>query len=345
MSRRVFRTAGLLAFIASATGCYIIKQGQGQIDIVLNSRPIEEVYADPGLPESRARKLDLVLASRRFAEERLGLRPSRNYTTYFDTGRRAVTYVVSACRPDAFIPYTWWFPIVGSLPYKGFFDRADAEAEAAALRADGWDVTVGESTAYSTLGWFRDPVFSSMLSLSDASLASTVIHELVHGTVYVPGHADFNESLATFVGRQGALQLLEERHGRGSGAAEDARARFEDEALFDEFIADLHGRLAALYGSALNREEKLAERAGIFDGARAELNSLAPGFRTSSFRRLRDLELNNAVVVAQHRYGRYNEFRRVFGRVRHSWPAFFAAVSAAASSGDPLGAVEALARE
>jgi predicted aminopeptidase len=234
---------------------------------------------------------------------------------------------------------------VGSLPYKGFFDRADAEEEAAALRADGWDVTVGESAAYSTLGWFRDPVFSSMLSMSDASLASTVIHELVHGTVYVSGHADFNESLASFVGRTAALQLLEERHGRGSPPAEEARARFEDETLFDEFIADLYRRLSELYGSERPRGEKLAAREEVFAGAREELKGLVATFRTASFRRLQDLPLNNAVIVAQYRYGRYDQFRRVFGRVRNSWPAFFAAVSAAASSGDPLGAVEALARE
>jgi predicted aminopeptidase len=341
---RFLRAAGALAVVAS-TGCYYVNQAKGQFDIVLNSRPIEEVYSDPELTESKARKLDLVLAARHFAETRLGLRPSRNYTTYFDTGRRAVTYVVSACKADAFIPYLWWFPIVGSLPYKGFFDLDDAEAEAAALRAEGWDVMVGESAAYSTLGWFRDPVFSSMLSLSDASLASTVIHELVHGTIYVADHADFNESLATFVGRQGALQLLEERHGRGSPGVEEARARFEDEALFDDFILDLYERLSVLYRSERTREEKLAGRGKIFTGAREELRSLATNFRTGSFRRLQDLEMNNAVIVAQYRYGRYNQFRRVYERVRNSWPAFFAAVSAAALSGDPLGAVEALARE
>src|SRR5262247_2124140 len=120
------RAAGLIILLAALQGCYYLNQAKGQFDIVLNSRPIEEVFADPGLSDAKARKLDLVLAARRFAEEDLGLRPSRNYTTYFDLGRRAVTYVVSACRSDAFVPYTWWFPIVGSLPYKGYFDEEDA---------------------------------------------------------------------------------------------------------------------------------------------------------------------------------------------------------------------------
>ncbi|HEY3225774.1 MAG TPA: aminopeptidase [Planctomycetota bacterium] len=341
----ILRTAGLIALLATGPGCYYLNQAAGQFDIVLNSRPLEEVYADPGLTETRARKLDLVQAARRFAEERLGLKPSRNYTTYFDTGRRAVTYVVSAVRPDAFVPYVWWFPVVGSLPYKGFFDRRDAEAEASALRAEGWDVCIGESAAYSTLGWFRDPVFSSMLAMSDASLASTVIHELVHGTIYASGQTDFNESLATFVGREGALQLLEERHGREAPEVREARSRFEDEALFDAFILDLYERLAALYSSSRTREEKLSEREQVFAGAREEYATLVPRFRTGVFRRVSGPELNNATIVAQVRYGRYNEFRRVFGRVRNSWPAFFAAVSAAAANGNPLAAVEALARE
>jgi predicted aminopeptidase len=341
----LIRAAGVLALLVVAPGCYYLNQAKGQLDIVFNSRPIEDVYGDPGLTEARARKLDLVAASRRFAEERLGFRPSDNYTTYFDTGRRAVTHVVSACKSDAFVPYLWWFPIVGSLPYKGYFDREDAEAEAASLREDGWDVTVGESTAYSTLGWFRDPVFSSMLSMSEASLASTVIHELVHGTIYVTDHADFNESLATFVGREGALQLLEERYGPESPRVGEARARFEDERLLDGFFADLFHRLGSLYASDRPAEEKMTLRQGIFEGAREELKLLGSRFKSNVSRRLHEMELNNAVVVAQHRYGRYNEFRRVFERVRNSWPAFFAAVSAAASSGNPLGAVEALARE
>jgi len=108
-------------------------------------------------------------------------------------------------------------------------------------------------------------------------------------------------------------------------------------------IADLYRRLNALYGSDRSREEKLAERAKIFEGAREELKSAASKFRSQ--RRVPDVEFNNAVVVAQYRYGRYNQFRRVFERVQNSWPAFFAAVSAAASSDNPLGAVEALARE
>jgi len=337
---RALRAAALLALLAPAAGCYYLGLAKHQLELMAGSRPLEEVYADPGLTDARARKLDIVRAARRFSEEGLGLRPSRNYTTYFDTGRDVLSYVVSACRPDSFVPYSWSFPIVGSLPYKGFIRREDAEAEAAALRADGWDVHIGETAAYSTLGWFTDPVFSSMLSMSEPDLASTIIHELVHGTIYVEGQSDFNESLAEFVGREGALQLFEELHGTGSPAVRAAKARFDIEELFYTVMRDLFGRLAKLYASDRTREEKLARRREIFEGARAEFRSMGAGFH-----RFSELKLNNALVVATVRYGRYNEFRRVFERALGSWPAFFAAVSAAASTGDPLAAVEALARE
>jgi len=156
----------------------------------------------------------------------------------------------------------------------------------------------------------------------------------------VKGQSDFNESLAEFVGREGALQLYEELYGAGSPAARAAQAGFRDEELFDTVMRDVFARLGAIYGSNRTREEKLDERRKIFEGVRAEFRSLG-----SRFRRFEEVELNNATVVAQVRYGRYNEFRRVYERAHGSWPAFFAAVSAAASTGDPLGAVEALASE
>ncbi|MBI4563378.1 MAG: aminopeptidase [Planctomycetes bacterium] len=320
------------------SGCYLARQACGQAKILLGSRDLTDVYRDPELDEASARKLDLIREAKRFAEENLGLRASRNYTTYFDTGRDAVTYVVSACLKDRFEPYRWWFPIVGSLPYKGFFDLEDAQAEVESLKQEGWDVDLSESAAYSTLGWFRDPVFSSMLDLSDAALAALIIHELVHGTLYVPGRADFNESLATFVGNEGAIQFLERRHGRDSMEARRARRRFEDEQAFDAALRDLFARLSVVYASDRAGEEKLALREEVFAGAREE-------FRALGFVRFAEGPLDNARLVARLRYGRYNSFRRAYERAHGSWPAFFAAVSAAAASDEPLEAVEALARD
>ena len=238
--------------------------------------------------------------------------------------------------------YTWWFPIIGSLRTKTALIGRTPRPKGGAGK-DGWDGDWGVHGVLDAGAVHRSDVLVDARCRTRRSRRRSSTSSSRDGVRFGP--AGFNESLATFVGRTAALQLIEERHGRGSTEAAEAVARFADEALFDEFISDLYSRLSELYESGHTREEKLALRAGIFDGAREELKSLSPRFRTGSFRRLREMELNNAVVVAQYRYGRYNEFRRVFERVRNSWPAFFAAVSAAASSANPLETVEALARE
>lgn len=341
----LLRALFLLSTAPLLGGCYVARQAVGQADILIHSRDLLEVYGDRGLSEAKARRLDIIVEAKRFAEEELGLRESRNYTTFYDTGRRPVTWIVSAVRKDAFEVKTWWFPVVGTVPYKGFFDPADARAEAESLEREGWDVDVSEAAAYSTLGWFTDPVYSSMLEMSEAGLASTIIHELLHGTIYVDGHSDFNESLAEFVGTEGAVQFLERRYGRQSPAVKAARASFEDAARFDAWNRDLYRRLDALYRSGVSREEKLSRREAIFGEARKEFNRLAPGFSSAGFSRMRDPELDNARIVARLRYGRYNAFRRAYERVQGSWPAFFAAVSAAVAGGKPSAFADAPAPE
>ncbi len=335
----LFLAAGLL------NGCYLLRQGLGQADILLNQRDLRDVQADPQLSEARARKLDLIFEARRFAVEELGFPPSPNYSTWYETGRRPVTWVVSAVRKDSFAVRTWWFPIIGSVPYKGHFDVEHARAEAEALERDGWDVAVSEAAAFSTLGWFRDPVFSSMLGLSEAGLASTILHELTHGAIYVAGHSDFNESLAEFVGNEAALQLLERRHGSGSAELAAARRLFSDSARFDAWVRDLYARLDAYYRGPGTPEEKIRGREEYFEAARREWARMAPSFSTPGFARMVGPGLDNAWIVARIRYGRYNVLRRVYERVHGSWPAFFATVSAAAATGDPLAALDAPERD
>src|SRR5437016_3916838 len=202
MSRIValFRLALLAGSALGAGGCYLLTQAGGQIDILLHSRGVEEMMADPSVSPAVKEKLRLVGDIKEFGEREMGLTPSSNYTTFYDTAGRPITYIVTACPKDSFRPYTWWFPIVGDVPYKGFFHRDDAVAEARALRAEGYDVRLGSASAYSTLGYFKDPVLSTMLDYPEEHLAALILHELTHGTIYLPGGADFNEGLASFVG-------------------------------------------------------------------------------------------------------------------------------------------------
>jgi predicted aminopeptidase len=285
------------------SGCYLVRQGEGQLTILLGARPISEVLADPDLDPRARRKLELILEIKEFGERQMGLAASTNYTRYFDTGGRPVSYIVSACRKDRFQPHTWWFPIVGEVPYKGFFRREDAAAEAEELARLGYDVSVGAVAAYSTLGWFPDPVFSTMLDDSEEELASLILHELTHLTLYVPGDTDFNESLATFVGRQGALEFVRWRFGAGSPLYDRAIRSTGFAELRDARNLELFRKLDDLY-----RSETLPDR-------KLELRDLVAGF-----------PVNNAEILMQRRYGRYDEFRPFFEDAGGDWPLFWARI-------------------
>ncbi|HLF92806.1 MAG TPA: aminopeptidase [Planctomycetota bacterium] len=332
-----------LLFPLAFGGCYLLKQAGGQIDILLHSRDVEEMLADPSVPPATKEKLRLVRDIKEFGEREMGLTPSANYTTFYDTVGRPVTFIVTACAKDSFRPYTWWFPIVGDVPYKGFFNRDDAVAEARALRAEGYDVSLGSAAAYSTLGYFKDPVLSTMLDIPAEHLAALILHELTHGTIFLPGGADFNEGLASFVGWQGALEFA--RRSRGTGSAEYDRTveAFAQEQQRDARALGLFASLDRLYRSSVPRETKLAERERIFAAFVAQRRAEAEGARDALHRRrgseeeraaeaarVRQLEaavpdgpVNNAAVLNQRRYGRYETFRERFDRAGGDWRAFF----------------------
>ncbi|GHT80374.1 hypothetical protein FACS1894130_11490 [Spirochaetia bacterium] len=141
---------------------------------------------------------------RRFAMEELGLRETKNYTRYVKLDRDYLAAAVSAAERDAFVRYEWWFPVVGNVPYKGFFRAEDARREGEKLRKRDLDVWIRRVDAFSTLGWFRDPLYSYMRDYPVHELADLLIHELLHATVYLKGHSQFDEELAEFVGREGS---------------------------------------------------------------------------------------------------------------------------------------------
>jgi predicted aminopeptidase len=181
-----------------------------------------------------------------------------------------------ATRPSTLEPAGFWFPIVGRVPYKGFFDVARAAREADRLRADGLDVCVVPVPAYSTLGWFADPVTGPMLRGGAGALVETVLHELVHATVFVADDADFNEGVATFVGQEGAVRFFEEAVGTEAAARE--RERIEDERVLARALGVLRARVAALYaeqpGPDLADCVRAARRAALSEETRSALASL-----------------------------------------------------------------------
>lgn len=187
---------------------YGIGQGLGQLKIVREARPVEEFLVDPNFPDSLKSRLKLIQSARRFAIDSLGLHDTENYTTLYDQKGEEIMWVVIACEPFRLVEKRWDFPVIGSVPYKGFFDKDKALELRQSLEQEGWDVGIRNPDGWSTLGWFTDPILSGMLQRSEGDLASLIIHEMVHATIYVKDSSDFNENLASFIGDRGAELFL-----------------------------------------------------------------------------------------------------------------------------------------
>jgi predicted aminopeptidase len=222
-----------LSLAASCIACspvYVVKAGVAEMRILRAREPIHRVLNDSTTPADTRAKLSYVLEARRFAAEELGIDVGESYTQFTQLDRDTLALVVTAAPKDQLAPLTWWFPIVGRVPYRGFFSVQDALEAAADLEADGYDTSVRPTAAFSTLGWFNDPLLSTALDTDDVEVVTTVLHELSHQHLFVPGHVDFNESFANFAGRVAAIQFFCTREGGGPDTVrcQRAQARWRD---------------------------------------------------------------------------------------------------------------------
>lgn len=236
---------------------YGLAQGKGQLRIIRNTQEVADLMSDPEFPDSLKAKIQIIENARRFAVEDLGLKDSENYTTYFEEGDSVTLWNVSACEPFAFRPKTWWFPFVGSVPYKGYFDKRKAERLVKELREDGWDARMRPVGGWSTLGWFKDPILSSMLERSEGRLADLIIHELTHGTVFVKDQVTFNENLASFIGEQGAIAFLGAKYGHDSIELLQYQNAESDSEKFTQHILLGTKKLDSLYRLFSNETDSL----------------------------------------------------------------------------------------
>ncbi|MBC7920572.1 MAG: aminopeptidase [Ferruginibacter sp.] len=191
-------------------------QARGQLRVLRQVRPLAEVMADPSFPDSLKGRLRLIGEIRRYAVDSLGITDSESYTTVYDQRGKPILWVVTASEPYRLVAKEWKFPLLGTFSYKGFFDYDRCLKAERELKAQGYDTEISEVSAWSTLGWFRDPILSSMLYRSEGSLASLIIHELTHGTLFVKDNLEYNENLADFVGDYGALRFLARQYGTDS---------------------------------------------------------------------------------------------------------------------------------
>lgn len=318
---RALAGAAVLAALylaGTADGRWLLRAAWEEGRILVRRRPIAELVAPGSGVDARTRgKLALVLAARAFAADSLALDAGRSFTQYTSIGRDTLLLLLTGARRDTLAPVAWWFPIVGRVPYKGFFDAEAGRAAARALEADGRDSYLRPASAFSTLGWFDDPLLNTTLAQDSVDLANTVVHELTHNTFYAPGQAAFNESFASFVGARGAERFFAAR-GDTARAAE-ARRRWADEQLLGAFWARLGQMVDSAYaahpgdGDAARRA-RLAARAAVTARGRALLaDSVAPRLSNARGRggdsaRLRAwaarVPLDNAALLARRTYAR-----------------------------------------
>ncbi len=308
LARRAAPLALLVAGALGASGCqsvgYYSQAIGGHLKLMRARQPIDELLASDDTDPALKAKLETLLTARRFAVDELALPDTDSYRTYAATGRRYVTWNVVAAEEFSLSPYTWCFPVAGCVSYRGYYAEGDAREYADELAEEqGADVSVGGATAYSTLGWFDDPVLDTMLRGDALRYVGTLFHEMAHQQLYVKDDSDFNEAYATFVERQGVREWLRAR-GEGARAPtyETSLARRE---AFADLLATTRASLAELYDSDLDEAAMRAAKATAFEDMRAryaELKASWGGFAGYDdwFAR----ELNNARLVAVSTYRR-----------------------------------------
>ncbi|MYE82758.1 MAG: aminopeptidase [Gammaproteobacteria bacterium] len=325
VTRHALRVLVALLACVPVTGCATLswygEAAVGQMRILAARRPVDEVLADPSTAPETAANLMRVDAILEFAEHELGLPVGGRYRTYVALDRDAVVWNVFAAPEFSLTPHQWCYPVVGCAVYRGFFDRDGARREAVSFAARGFDVHVGPVAAYSTLGWFDDPLLSTFIGYSDERLAELLFHELAHGELFVPGDSDFSEAFATFVGREATSAWLFAT-GRNPepylAAKQAARTRAN-------FFQAWRARLGTLYAQELPADQRRLLKGALFDEMRACYAERGRRFG-SGFGGTLPGALNNARLAATSTYeDRTPAFAVLFARLGGNWEAFYRA--------------------
>ncbi len=291
---------------ATRTGRYLVRAAWEEGKILARRRPITVVLADSTVPVAVRDKLKLVLDARAFAVDSVHLDAGESYTAYSPLDSDTLVVVVSAAARDRLRQHRWWFPVVGWVPYKGFFQPEQAMAEARRLEARGYDTYVRPASAFSTLGWFNDPIVSSTLRADSLNLVDTVIHELLHNSFYAPGQAIFNESFANFVGARGATWFY---RARGDSLAVNLlERRWHDERLLGAFWTRVYNSLDSAFAvhpddDSSSRELRLAARDSVYASMRVVLlTEIGPAFQIYDPSALERTRFDNALLLARRIY-------------------------------------------
>lgn len=312
--RKVLLTSAFLFLLAQVSGCYVLRQAWYQNNLYNSRRPVSEVIQDGTAPQWLKSQLVLVQHVLDFAAKE-GMNSEESYRYYIETKSTAVSFLVQAAHADQLKFKTWWFPITGDVPYLGFFSKEERDVEAQKLKDAGFDISKGSAGAFSSLGYFEDPLYTSMLKTDRGGLVHLLLHELTHRTFWSKGSANFNENLAEYVSLVLTQKFFEER-----GEATETKlylAERRDRAKFRMWVKELKAALKVLYASkkSMSQEALLTRKKEVFEEF---TRKRMPQFETDSFEYVRRKEWNNAAVLAASLYlpdtERFAKAHKCFGQ-------------------------------
>ncbi len=304
-------------FLSGCSIGYIAESAYYQIKLLNNREPIDEVIENPDTSKETKEKLLLAKEVQKYSIETLGLKKSDNYSSFVELGRPYVTYVVSASPKNKLEHHTWWFPIVGSVPYKGYFYPEGAKEEKERLLEDDLDVYVRGVTAYSTLGWFNDPLLSSMIQYSNYSLANVIIHENVHATIYISSSAGFNERLATYIGDVGAELYFKSKEGDDSPTLAEVKNKNHDSKVFSKFISGEIKSLKKWYKEREGKEIAEEDRQARFQEIKDNFyRDWFPKMKSKRYEKFKDMKINNARLMQYKLYvSDLTDFEKIYEKL------------------------------
>lgn len=286
-------------------GCqvgYLAENAYYQADLLLSRTPLEEALKDENLSKEQKRKLKLAKEAKDFAETELFLKPSQNYTSFSQLDGNYVVHSLTVAPKDKLEPYTWSFPFFGSFPYLGFFNKRSARMSQKRYQDANYDTYLRGVSAFSTLGWFSDPILSSMLRYSDYDLVNTIIHETVHATIYIKNAVDFNERLATYIGNIGTEKFYIQKEGSDSPTLKKTRLSNADDRIFSSFITKELNDLEKWYEDQKQppteetRQKRFAQMRQNFK------DKALPLMQTKYYSWFSQAELNNARLLNYRTY-------------------------------------------
>jgi predicted aminopeptidase len=315
MAQRIPKILFALLFMAACLQCrslpYYDQAINGQMEILRNKEPISDLVDNPETPAPLRKKLIFIQSVRDFAAKELHLPVNDHYLSYVALDRPYVVWNVVAAPQFSMTPKTWCFPIVGCVSYRGYFAEEDARRFGDSLEQEGYDVFIGGAIAYSTLGWFDDPVLSTFISLSEPDTAALIFHELAHGILYVKDDTAFNESFATALEQEG-LRRWQASVNDPKGYEKWLR-HHRQRRRFTDLISKYRARLEALYERDMPLTAKRNQKAAVFSQMKTEFRDLRSDHGgMAAYDAWFNRPLNNAQLIS---VSTYHNWAPAFGRM------------------------------